>query len=380
MGQYVFRLPDIGEGIAEAEIVAWHVKPGERLEEHQAMVDVMTDKATVEMTSPKAGVVAAVHGEVGQRLRVGAPLVTFELDRAEGVAAPGRDSSAASSGGRALAAPATRRRAKERGVLLEAVPGTGPQGRITAQDLDRFVAGSGEARGGVTEIRITGLRRMIAEKMQDSARRIPHFSYVEEFDLTALEELRARLNATRGAEQPKLTLLPFLMRALVRLVPDFPRFNARYDDEAGILRVYADLHIGIATQTEGGLMVPVVRHAEARDLWECARELARVTAAAREGKAALAELTGATLTLTSLGALGGIAATPIVNAPEVAILAPNKLVDRPVVVNGQIVIRTMMNFSSSFDHRIIDGYDAARFVQGLKQLLEQPEPLFAADD
>jgi 2-oxoisovalerate dehydrogenase E2 component (dihydrolipoyl transacylase) len=378
MGQYVFRLPDIGEGIAEAEIVAWHVKPGERLEEHQAMVDVMTDKATVEMTSPKAGVVAAVHGEVGQRLRVGAPLVVFELDQNES-AAPGRDSSAAPSGGRALAAPATRRRAKELGILLEAVPGTGPEGRITAQDLDRFVAGNGAPRGGVTEIRITGLRRKIAEKMQDSARRIPHFSYVEEFDLTALEALRARLNAARGAEQPKLSLLPFLMRALVRLVPDFPQFNARYDDEAGILRVYADVHIGIATQTEGGLMVPVVRHAQARDLWDCARELARVTTAAREGKAALAELTGATLTLTSLGALGGIAATPIVNAPEVAILAPNKLVDRPVVVNGQIVIRTMMNLSSSFDHRIIDGYDAARFVQGLKQLLEQPEPLFAAD-
>ncbi|HQT47119.1 MAG: branched-chain alpha-keto acid dehydrogenase subunit E2 [Acidocella sp. 20-63-7] len=372
MAQYIFRLPDIGEGIAEAEIVAWHVKPGDRLEEHQPLVDVMTDKATVEMTSPKTGVVAAIHGEVGQPLRVGAPLVTFELDQTQAAAEPHPPK-------RALAAPVTRRRAKELGVPLEAIPGTGPDGRITARDLDHFAAGKSAPRDGVTEIRITGLRRKIAEKMQDSARRIPHFSYIEEFDLTALEALRARLNTARTADQPKLTLLPFMMRALVHLVPDFPQINARYDDKAEILCAFADLHIGIATQTKSGLMVPVVRHAQTRDLWDCARELARVTAVAREGGASPAELTGATLTLSSLGALGGIAATPIVNAPEVAILAPNKLVDRPVVLGGQIVIRTMMNFSSSFDHRIVDGYDAARFVQGLKQILEHPERFFVSN-
>jgi 2-oxoisovalerate dehydrogenase E2 component (dihydrolipoyl transacylase) len=394
MAAYIFRLPDIGEGIAEAEIVAWHVKVGDRLDAHQALVDVMTDKATVEMTSPVAGIVTAIHGEAGQLLPVGGPLVELEvveLDASDGAPAdntplpaspiaptkafapltPGKPA----PGNRSLASPATRRRAQELGIALQQVPGTGPGGRITAEDLDRLAAsGAAAPRDGITEIKIIGLRRRIAEKMQDAAR-IPHFSYIEEFDLTELEALRKKLNTDRMAEQPKLTLLPFLMRAIVQLVPAFPRINARYDDTAGILHAYASVHIGIATQTPGGLVVPVVRHAETLDLWGCARELARVTSAARDGKVA-EKLTGSTITLTSLGAMGGIASTPMLNAPEVAIIGPNKRVDRPVARNGEMMIRSMMNVSSSFDHRIIDGYDAARFIQELKRVIEQPALLF----
>ena len=394
MAAYIFRLPDIGEGIAEAEIVAWHVKPGDRLDEHQALVDVMTDKATVEMTSPVAGIVIAIHGEAGQRLAVGAPLVELEVRGGapaeknplpERPAAPAPVSVTAtattfvpqSPGNRPLASPATRRLARERGIVLQSVPGTGPAGRITTEDLDRFAANGARApRDGITEIKIIGLRRKIAEKMQDTMRRIPHFSYIEEFDLTELEALRKKLNTGRKVEQPKLTLLPFLMRAIVQLVPEFPHINARYDDTAGILHAYASVHIGIATQTQSGLVVPVVRHAETLDLWGCARELARVTSAAREGKVAGENLTGSTITLTSLGAMGGIASTPVLNAPEVAIIGPNKLAGRPVVRDGQMIIRSMMNVSSSFDHRIIDGYDAARFIQGLKRIIEQPDLLF----
>jgi 2-oxoisovalerate dehydrogenase E2 component (dihydrolipoyl transacylase) len=268
---------------------------------------------------------------------------------------------------------------------LQFVPGSGPAGRITPQDLNAYIERGGAgavasvgaaARTGVTAQKITGLRRKIAEKMQEAKRRIPHFSYIEEFDLTALEALRKELNGSRIAGQPKLTLLPFLMRALVKLVPEFPRINARFDDEANILRVYDGIHIGIATQTPGGLMVPVVRHAETLDLWDCARALARVTEAARNGSAKRDELSGSTITLTSLGAIGGIGATPVINHPEVAIIGPNKLAERPVIVNGQIAIRTMMNVSSSFDHRIVDGYDAARFIQALKRLIECPALLF----
>jgi 2-oxoisovalerate dehydrogenase E2 component (dihydrolipoyl transacylase) len=379
---YVFRLPDIGEGTAEAEIVAWHVKPGDRLEEHQPLVDVMTDKATVEMTSPVAGVVTRVHGEAGQRLQVGAPLVELEVEgevpdggrpvaQSPAVAAP--VVAAPVQADRPLASPATRRRARELGIALQSVPGSGPEGRITTEDVERF-AGASAPGEGVTAIKIIGLRRRIAEKMEDSAR-IPHFTYVEEFDCTALEALRERLNAGRAAEQPKLTLLPFFMRAIVQLVPEFPQINARYDGANGILHRYENVHIGIAVQTEAGLVVPVVRNAEGLDLWGCARELATVTAAAREGKAAREVLSGSTITLTSLGALGGIASTPVLNAPEVAIIGPNRLEDRPVAREGQIVIRRMMNVSSSFDHRIVDGYDAARFIQELKRMIEQPEVL-----
>jgi len=420
MGLYVFRLPDIGEGIAEAEVVAWHVAVGHEVEEDQALVDLMTDKATVEMSSPVAGRVLVVHSEVGGRVAVGAPLVELEIPGLDGPgdkpAAPVRlpvptpipavVSTKADAVGKAetpaiaksavpafalrdpaerpLASPAIRRRAHERGIPLQFVPGTGPAGRITAEDLDAFIAHGGAtparplraARTGVVETKIVGLRRAIAERMQEAKRRIPHFSYVEEFDLTELEALRRDLNAERAGEQPKLTLLPFFMRALALLAPAFPQINARYDDEAGVLTSYAAVHVGIATQTGGGLMVPVVRHAEALDIWESARELARVTKAARDGKATRGELTGSTITLTSLGALGGIAATPVINHPEVAIIGPNKLVERPVVIDRQVVVRTMMNLSASFDHRIVDGYDAAQFVQRLKRLIERPALLF----
>ncbi len=386
MVHYAFHLPDIGEGVAEAEIVAWHIKVGDRIGEDQPMVDVMTDKATVDMTSPVAGIVTAVHGDIGQLVPVGSVLVELDIEPAQTpltkAAAPsGQAPSAAPARAGSptdrepLAAPATRRRAKELGIDLNTVSGTGPEGRITAEDLNAYVArasAGSSSRTGFAEIRLVGLRRKIAEKMQESKRRIPHFGYVEEFDLTALEALRVSLNDKRRADRPKLTLLAFFMRAVVQLIPAFPYINARYDEDAGILRTYEAVHIGIATQTPDGLMVPVVRHAEARSLWDGAAELARVTAAARAGSATLEELTGSTITLTSLGTLGGIAATPIINHPEVAIIGPNKLIERPVVVADQIVIRLMMNVSSSFDHRIVDGYDAARFIQGLKQLIEQP--------
>jgi 2-oxoisovalerate dehydrogenase E2 component (dihydrolipoyl transacylase) len=275
------------------------------------------------------------------------------------------------------ASPATRRRAMEWGIKLEDVRGTGPGGRILTEDLERQRAGAGAMpRTGVEEIKLIGMRRKIADRMAQSKRTIPHFSYVEEFDLTELEALRADLNANRSEGAPKLTLLPFFMRAMVKLLPDFPNINALYDETAGVLQRHAAMHIGIATQTPHGLMVPVVRHAETRDLWGCARELARVTTAAREGRATREELSGSTITLTSLGPLGGIAATPIINHPEVAIIGPNKLVERPVVEGSFIARRKMMNLSSSFDHRIVDGYDAASFIQRLKRLMEHPALIF----
>jgi 2-oxoisovalerate dehydrogenase E2 component (dihydrolipoyl transacylase) len=425
VGRYLFRLPDVGEGVAEAEIVAWHVQPGARIQEDQALVDVMTDKATVEMTSPVDGVIVTLHGEMGAMAPVGSVLVEIEVEGAgEAAAAPAAETSVSArpmesapmapapvaqvpmagpkaAGTRAgqaaaafatrapgdapLASPATRARAHQLGIALQFVAGTGPAGRITPQDLDVYVAGGGQplsqdarfaAKSGTKDVRILGLRRRIAEKMQEAKRRIPHFGYVEEFDLTELEALRGDLNANRREGQPKLTLLPFFMRALVGVLPDFPQINARYDDEAGVLHMSEGVHVGIATQTPGGLMVPVVTHAEARDLWDCAAELSRVTAAARDGSATRDELTGSTITLTSLGPLGGVAATPVINHPEVAIIGPNKLGERPVVQAGHIVVRKMMNVSSSFDHRIVDGFDAARFVQQLKRRIEHPALLF----
>lgn len=409
MDNYVIRLPDVGEGVAEAEIVVWHVGVGDRIEEDQPTIDIMTDKATVEMTTPVSGVVVALYGEIGQMVPVGAPLIELRLDGAgdqasdvtaglpvdalegpetptlpEAIAAVAAPASVFEHIAAPLAAPATRHRADALGITLKLVPGTGPGGRITAEDLDAYVARRAEAspaetasvEDGIKEIRIVGLRRRIAERMQEAKRRIPHFGYVEEFDLTELEALRRELNAGKAAHQPKLTLLPFFMRALVRTVPQFPQVNARFDDEAGILRIYDGVHVGIATQTEGGLLVPVVRHAEALDLWQSAVALDSVVRAARDGSARREDLAGSTITLTSLGALGGVSATPVINHPEVAIIGPNKLMDRPMVINGQIVIRTMMNVSSSFDHRIVDGFDAARFVQGLKRLIERPALLF----
>ncbi|GLJ00362.1 dihydrolipoamide acetyltransferase family protein [Sphingobium sp. BS19] len=423
MGRYLFRLPDIGEGVAEAEIVAWHVKPGDRILEDASLVDVMTDKATVDMTSPVAGLVIAVSGEIGELVPVGSVLVEMEIEgegEAEAltepaapepvptaaspappdppIGAPAKPPVAAGTQGaptaafatRAVgnappAAPATRRRAHDLGIALQYVPGTGPGGRITSGDLDRYIASGGTIatsasapvqRDGISETRIIGMRRKIAEKMQDAKRRIPHIAYVEECDLTEVEALRADLNAHRKDGQPKLTLLPFFIRALARVLPDFPQINARYDDDAGVLKQYDAIHIGIATQTPAGLMVPVVRHAEARDLWDCASEVSRISAAARDGSATREELSGSTITITSLGTLGGITTTPIINHPEVAIIGPNKLVDRPVVQGSFVTVRKMMNISSSFDHRIVDGYDAALFVQQLKRLLEHPALIF----
>lgn len=391
MGRQIFRLPDIGEGVAEAEIVAWYVKVGDRIVEDQSLVDVMTDKATVDITSPFSGTVLAMHGEIGQLAAVGAALAEFEVEGLEDApptkAAPAEARSASNAAGppgeAPLASPYVRNRAHELGIALQHVPGTGPDGRITAADLDRHIAGDASSRASgpgprtaVEAVKIVGLRRKIAEKMQESKRRIPHFGYVEEFDLTELEKLRLHLNATKSANHPKLTLLPFFMVALTRVLPDYPNINARYDDEAGVLHRHSGIHIGIATQTPGGLTVAVVSHAEARDLWDCAAELGRVTQAARDGSAKREELTGSTITISSLGPMGGIAATPVINHPEVAIIGPNKLQDRAVVLDGQVVVRKMMNVSSSFDHRIVDGYEAAEFIQRIKTLIENPATLF----
>ena len=420
MGTFVFKLPDVGEGTAEAEIVAWHVKVGDLVEEDQHLVDVMTDKATVEMTSPVKGRVVSLHGEPGAMAIVGAPIVEFEVEGAGNVAqakAPPVSPQAAPMpakveavrpasatrpikavdaelapiiaaqrvhGDKPLASPAVRRRALELGIKLQFVNGSGPGGRITHADLDAFLArgaSPGEGGGlvrrdGVEEIKVIGLRRKIAEKMQDAKRRIPHFAYVEEVDMTEIEALRAHMNGARGKDQPKLTLLPFLMRVLVRVLPGFPQINARYDDEAGVVHRFRPVHVGIATQTANGLIVPVVKHAEALDLWQAANEVARVSAAARDNKATREELSGSTITITSLGALGGVVTTPVINHPEVAIISPNAIIERPVVRGGAIVVRKVMNLSSSFDHRVVDGFDAAQFIQRVKSLLEHPALMF----
>jgi len=425
MGLYQFRLPDVGEGVAEAEIVAWLVKVGDVVEEDQNIAEVMTDKATVEISSPVAGVVIAIHGEVGGALPVGAVLVEFESEEGSDAAAapapaasapveaaptvpvaapapapsapaaPAKSTSPATaarpaSSGRAageapLAAPSTRRRALDLGVSLIQVPGTGPAGRITPDDLEAYLVADGKlaqggssrvARTGINDTRIIGLRRKIAEKMQEAKRRIPHINYVEECDLTELEALRLDLNEHRTGDQPKLTLLPFIMRAMARALPDFPQVNALYDDDNGVLHAHEGVHIGIATQTPNGLIVPVVRHVEALDIWDCAREVARLAKAVRDGTAGRDELSGSTITLTSMGPLGGIVSTPVINHPEVAILNPNKLVSRPVIDGSFVTVRKMMNLSSAFDHRIVDGYDAALFVQRVKRLLEHPALIF----
>ncbi|MBA3999542.1 2-oxo acid dehydrogenase subunit E2 [Brevundimonas sp.] len=417
----VFKLPDVGEGTAEAELVAWHVKVGDAVEEDQILAEVMTDKATVEITSPYAGTVAVLHGEPGQALAVGGPLVSFagEGGSAEAAApvaapapsaaksapapqkaaskppapqpAPARDTvarQAQTPGVRPLASPAVRQRARDLGVELQFVPGSGPGGRIEHGDLDAFLSGGSApavassggslyaAAEGTTETRIIGLRRKIAEKMADSVRRIPHITYVEEIDVTALEALRAHMNATKAKDQPKLNVLPFIARAIVVALRDQPTINSHYDDEGGILTTHAAVHLGIAAQTPNGLMVPVVRNAEARDPWDTANEIARVASAAKDGSARRDELSGSTITITSLGTLGGVVHTPIINHPEVAIVGPNKIAERVVVIDGQMVVRKMMNLSSSFDHRIVDGHDAAVFVQRIKGLLEHPATLW----
>lgn len=390
MANYVFKLPDIGEGIAEAELVQWYVKPGDSVAEDQPLADVMTDKATVELTSPVSGTIVAIHGEVGQLRQIGSALVEFALE-GEAPAEPEAESAPAlsrteplpatePSATRPKASPLVRRLAKQAGVRLEEVQGSGPYGRIRRPDFEAHLAASQQpaarAAGEFTEVKLVGLRRKIAEKMEISARQIPHFAYVEEVDLTALEAARAELNARYG-ERPKLTLLPFFIQALIRVLPQFPQINATYDDEAGIVRRYTPVHAGIATQTDNGLIVPVVRNAQTLGLWDLAAEIARLAAAARDGTAKRDELSGSTITITSLGTLGGIATTPVINHPEVAIIGPNRLVERPVVRGSAIEIRKMMNISSSFDHRVVDGYDAARFIGEVKALLESPTLLLA---
>ena len=387
---HVVKVPDIGEGVAEVELVAWHVQPGDAVAADQVVADVMTDKATVEVPSPVAGRVLALGGEAGTKLAVGSDLLRLATEGGGEAphARPPSDSALAhpevALPAKPAAAPSVRRHARELGIDLATVAGTGPEGRVLHEDLARHAAGAatpaqgaGNARrSGEQEIAVTGLRRQIAQRMQEAGARIPHFTYVEEVDVTELEALRARLNAERGAARGHLTVLPFLMRAIVLAAPAFPQVNARFDDGRGIVTRYAAVHIGIATQTADGLVVPVVRHAEARDLWSSAAEVARLADAARSRKIAREELSGSTITVTSLGPLGGVVTTPIINAPEVAIVGVNRIVERPVIRAGAIVPRKIMNLSSSFDHRVIDGQDAARFVQALRGYLECPAMLF----
>ena len=419
MGKHVFKLPDIGEGVVEGEVVQWHVAAGDEVTEDDPIVDVMTDKATVTIPSPITGVVSSLSGDVGEMVAVGSALVEFDSDAAavstsepepssepeseaepepssepepapapepaplapEPVAAPVAPS------GKVLASPAIRRRAREAGVDLSQVRGSGPAGRVRHADLDAYIAADGAVSGaapsaystkrtGVTEVKVVGLRRKIAEQMTISKRTIPHFSYFEEADVTELEALRQMLNASRDESQPKLTYLPFIMLALSKIMPDHPECNAHYDDQGGIVSRHDAVHIGIATQTERGLYVPVVKHVEAMDAWQAATELQRVAGAARGGTASLDDLTGSTFTITSLGRDGGLGATPIINHPEVAILGIHKARDMPVAKEGQVVVRRIMNLSSSFDHRVVDGADGAALVQHLRRMLEHPALIF----
>ncbi|WP_278942234.1 dihydrolipoamide acetyltransferase family protein, partial [Pseudomonas helleri] len=425
-GTHVIKMPDIGEGIAQVELVEWFVKVGDLVSEDQVVADVMTDKATVDIPSPVAGRVLALGGQPGEVMAVGSELIRIEVEgagnlREDAAPAPAVAAEAPAAAPpppaqarvevaavsvaavktaptpraapvareaneRPLASPAVRKRAWDAGIELRFVQGSGPAGRVLHDDLDAYLAqdtststalASGYAmRTDEQHIPVIGLRRKIAQRMQDAKRRAAHFSYVEEIDVTALEELRAQLNQKWGETRGKLTLLPFLMRAMVVALRDFPQINVRYDDEAQIITRFGAAHIGVAAQSDGGLMVPVVRHAESLNLWAAADEIARLANAVRTGKATREELSGSTITLTSLGALGGIASTPVVNLPEVAIIGVNRIVERPVVVKGQIVIRKMMNLSSSFDHRVVDGMDAAQFIQAMRGLLEQPASLF----
>jgi 2-oxoisovalerate dehydrogenase E2 component (dihydrolipoyl transacylase) len=403
MSRFVMRLPDLGEGTVSAEVIAWKVQPGDRVREDAPLVEMSTDKAVVEVPSPVSGVVVSVSGKPGDTLAVGSELAVFEIEgqiaagagQAAPAAAPSAPvpSAAASAArpaaapapiasaskesalapARVMASPATRRRAAEAGLDLARVQGTGPGGRIVATDLERAQRGT----PGVTEIPVIGVRRLIAQRMTEAKRNAPHFAYVEEVDVTALEALRLRLNAARKAARLEaLTFLPFIVRALADALAGFPQCNAHYDAARNVLLRHAAVHAGIATQTPDGLKVPVVRDVAQRGLDDLAAEIRRVTEAARSGKARREELSGSTITVTSLGKLGGIVSTPILNAPEVAIIGINKAIDRVVVHDGQVAIRRMMNLSSSFDHRFVDGYDAAALVQALKLRLEAPEQIF----
>ncbi|UHH28036.1 2-oxo acid dehydrogenase subunit E2 [Pseudomonas veronii] len=415
MGTHVIKMPDIGEGIAEVELSAWHVKVGDLVVEDQVLADVMTDKAMVDIPSPVHGKVLALGGEPGEVMAVGSVLISIEVEGAgntkdvpmaaepakvaQSKPAPAVESTLAlkpsvapqapvarDANERPLASPAVRKHALDAGIPLRLVQGSGPAGRILHEDLDAYLlqspakkttaANPYAERNDEEQIPVIGMRRKIAQRMQDATRRAAHFSYVEEIDVTALDELRVHLNEKHGATRGKLTLLPFIVRAMVVALRDFPQINARYDDEAQVITRLGAVHVGVATQSDVGLMVPVVRHAEARSLWGNAEEIARLASAARTGKASRDELSGSTITLTSLGALGGIVSTPVLNLPEVAIVGVNRIVERPMVIKGQIVIRKMMNLSSSFDHRVVDGMDAAQFIQAIRGLLEQPASLF----
>jgi 2-oxoisovalerate dehydrogenase E2 component (dihydrolipoyl transacylase) len=439
MAERAIRLPDVGEGVAEAELVEWHVKIGDLIGEDDILAAVMTDKATVEIPSPIAGEIVWLAAEVGEVVAVGSDLVRVNVGgkddnavvesvpaakarpaAAEAVASvppanapvghslddvPVASPPAESTtdrptrvdafrhfaggaprveGEKPLASPAVRLRAREAGVDLRQVPGTGPAGRITHEDLDAlFARGPGTARPpglqprtAVADVKIVGLRRKIAERMAIANARIPHITYVEEVDVTALEELRATLNKDKQHAPLRLTLLPFLMRAMVKAIAEQPNLNALFDDEAGVLHQHEGVHIGIAAQTQAGLLVPVVRHVEALDLWGCGAELNRLAEAAKKGTATRDELSGSTITITSLGAMGGVVTTPIINHPEVAIIGVNKMMVRPVWDGSAFIPRKMMNLSSSFDHRVVDGFDAARFVQRIKTLLETPALIF----
>ena len=428
MGLFQFKLPDIGEGIAEAEIVAWHVKVGDTVEEDQQLADMMTDKATVEMESPVAGVVKSLAGEVGDQIAIGSVLVEIETagdapaaapepaaasereqplaDGAEEPtpeqqeampvmakqpepapapapkAEPKPEPAPAAHGAKVLASPAVRQRARELGIDLGQVKTSSD--RIRHADLDAYllynggsVSGRGAAPRADETIKVVGLRRKIAENMQEAKRRIPHFALVEQFDVTALEETRAMMNRDRG-DNPKLTLLPFLITAMAKAVAEWPMINATYDDQANVVTRHGAVHMGIATQTDGGLMVPVIRNAEAMSVWQLAREVLRLSDAARGGKASREELTGPTITISSLGPMGGIASTPVINPPQVATIAVNKLQEMPVIVDGELEARKLMNLSLSCDHRVVDGWDAASFMQALKGYLENPLRLLSA--
>ncbi|KVP67563.1 dihydrolipoamide acetyltransferase family protein [Burkholderia ubonensis] len=430
MGIHVIKMPDIGEGIAEVELVAWHVEIGQTIKEDQPLADVMTDKAAVEIPSPVSGKVLALGGRIGEMMAVGSELIRLEVEgdgnlkpgadvreaavaEAAAVAAPAAPvassadathpasrapaeprraehaappRAALAPGERPLASPAVRQRAWDMGIELRYVRGTGEAGRILHADLDAYArdgsrAGAQPARGydertDETEVPVIGLRRAIARKMQEAKRRIPHFSYVEEIDVTELETLRAELNRRYGDARGRLTPLPLLIRAMVIALRDFPQINARFDDEAGVVTRHGAVHMGVATQTDAGLTVPVLRHAEARDVWSISAEIARLADAVRTNRAQRDELTGSTITISSLGPLGGIVSTPVINHPEVGIVGVNRIVERPMFRDGAVVARKLMNLSSSFDHRVVDGMDAAEFIQAVRALLERPALLF----
>ena len=429
MSRFVFKLPDLGEGTVEAEIVAWHVKAGDTVAEEDVIVEVMTDKASVEVPAPVSGRVLSTTGAPGEMVPVGAELIVFETDvgaageaapaaviaeapkvaavgapkavaagAPKAAAAPSAHASAANGHapsdrpGRIATSPAIRRRAHEAGVDLTQLAGSGPNGRILRQDFEAFVSSrSGSkllrsppaerhapAEPQTEEIKVIGIRRVIAQRMSDAKRNIPHFSYVEEFDVTELESLRRHLNSKLEPGTSAITYLPFIVSALVRVLRDFPQCNALYDSERGVIIRHRAVHVGVATQTPEGLKVPVVHDAQSLGLWDLAAQVRRVTEAARSNKASRNELSGSTITVTSLGKLGGIASTPIINAPEVAIIGINRAVERPMVYEGAITIRRMMNLSSSFDHRFVDGHDAAAMIQALKEQIEHPATIFIA--